>query len=59
METSDIVLPIKKARRFLPEIFKIDSWDKVKPYFEKLQHRDITSLTDLENWLKDRSCFRR
>ncbi len=55
MEVSQIAIPTRETRIFLPEAFKIDSWNKVKPYLENLQNRNINTLADLETWLKDRS----
>jgi len=31
------------------------TWDNLKPYFDDLLNRKITSKSDLKNWLKDRS----
>ena len=36
-------------RHFLPEEFKVTTWDALQPYFEALQQRAINSVTDLEN----------
>ena len=46
---------LKKKRRFLPEDFKIISWEVLEPYFLNLRDRQINSLQDLENWILDRS----
>lgn len=43
----------KKQRQFLPEDFKITTWDALQPYFEELKKRDINSLPALEKWLQD------
>ncbi len=45
----------KIKRHFIPEEFKIDSWDDLKPYFEALASRSIDSKADLEKWLHDLS----
>jgi oligoendopeptidase F len=45
----------KLPRHFLPEAFKVTTWDALQPYFEALQQRAINSVTDLEKWLKDMS----
>lgn len=42
-------------RRYLPSDLKIDSWEVLEPYFENLKNREINNVTDLENWLLDRS----
>ena len=42
-----------KPRRFLPEEFKIESWEKVKPYFIELKERSIDSTESLRDWFRD------
>lgn len=47
---------IKPApRQFLPEDFVITDWDTLKPYFEELLKRELNSLSDLKQWLRDSS----
>jgi len=55
MQTKDIQLPTKNKRIFLSDDLIIDSWIKIKPYFEDLKNRNLTNVADLEKWLKDRS----
>lgn len=43
----------KIPRHFLPKDFEVTDWDSLKPYFENLQEREITSLPELEQWLRD------
>lgn len=43
----------KLPRHFLPETFEVTTWDALQPYYEALQQRDINSVADLEQWLKD------
>lgn len=45
----------KLPRKFLPENFVIADWKTLEPYFKNLDDRNITSLTELEQWLKDAS----
>jgi len=45
----------KNERTFIKEDLIIDSWDKIKPYFEDLLSRPIGSLEQFKNWLSDRS----
>lgn len=45
----------RPARKFLPETFTITGWEQLKPYFDKLLERKITSVDELRNWLSDRS----
>ena len=42
-------------KNFLPDNFEIKSWENVKPFFKALEKREIGSLDDLIEWLKDRS----
>lgn len=47
---------IKKTKReFLPEDFKVTTWDELEPYFIQLEQREITDEQSLEQWLKDLS----
>ncbi len=45
----------KLPRIFLPEDFVVTNWEGLEPYFNNLDQREIKSLTDLEQWLKDAS----
>lgn len=42
-------------RRFLPNKLKVTAWEVLEPFFTQLLERPINSVSDLENWLKDRS----
>ncbi|QPH39234.1 M3 family oligoendopeptidase [Pedobacter endophyticus] len=44
----------KKTRTYIPQDLKI-TWESLEPIFTELQNRPITSLDELEQWLKDRS----
>ncbi len=47
---------IKKTdRSFVPEDFKVTTWETLEPYFKNLLDRKIDSKKDLEQWLKDMS----
>ena len=43
----------KLPRHFLPEDFKITSWENMEPFFKTLLEREIRSKAELESWLKD------
>jgi oligoendopeptidase F len=43
----------KLSRHFLPEDFKITSWENLEPFFKTLLEKEISSKEELENWLKD------
>ncbi len=45
----------KQPRKFLPDTFKVDNWDKIRPYYEALLQREINSIEDLKKWFLDRS----
>ncbi len=42
---------------FLPANLEITGWDIVAPYYKNLAERDIKSVTELEQWLADRSAL--
>lgn len=42
-------------RHFIPADFNLTDWDKLSPYFSQLLERNIESVADLEQWLKDSS----
>ncbi|MDI3318722.1 M3 family oligoendopeptidase [Pinibacter soli] len=47
---------IKKVERhFLPKDFIVTDWTSLEPYFKNLQEREIASVKDLEQWLKNSS----
>ena len=45
----------KIQRHFIPEDFKLTTWEAVEPYFKELLDRKIDSREDLEQWLHDTS----
>jgi oligoendopeptidase F len=45
----------RPVRRFLPENFSLTNWEKLKPYFDDLNNRDLRSGEDLKKWFSDRS----
>jgi oligoendopeptidase F len=42
-------------RTFLPKAFQVSSWAQLKPFFDNLLNRSITSDQELRQWLRDRS----
>ncbi|HTH55516.1 MAG TPA: M3 family oligoendopeptidase [Cyclobacteriaceae bacterium] len=50
-----VTTPKRPKRKFLPEEFQVSTWENLKPYFEKLLERSISSESDLKQWLRDRS----
>lgn len=44
----------KKPRTYIPQDLAIN-WESLEPLFSELQNREINSLSELEQWLKDRS----
>jgi oligoendopeptidase F len=48
---------ISKAiqRNWLPQDFKVTSWEQLEPWFENLANRNLDNEADLMNWLKDSS----
>jgi len=45
----------KLQHHFLPQDFTLTEWSILEPYFIQLKEREINSLQDLEQWLKDSS----
>lgn len=48
-------VPVRPARKFLPEQFAIENFESLVPYTTDLLTRVLVSRTDLERWLEDRS----
>ncbi len=51
METTNV----QSKRTYLPTSLKITSWQVVEHYYQDLKSREINSITDLNNWLLNRS----
>ena len=45
----------KLERHFLPADFTVTTWQALEPYFKNLLDRNINSVNDLQQWLKDMS----
>lgn len=45
----------RRKNTFVLEDFKVTSWDTLKPYYDDLAQREVTSVTELEQWIYDRS----
>ena len=43
----------KVKRSFLPDEFVITDWEHLEPYFKNLAERQVASLREFEQWLKD------
>ena len=50
-----IEIPKRPKRKFVSEDLVIDSWGKIQPLFEDLLKREINSVSELEQWMSDRS----
>ena len=48
-------IPTRPTRKFVSEDLVIDSWQKIQPLFEDLLKREINSVSELEQWMSDRS----
>ena len=51
----EAVIPTRPVRRYLAEEFRVDSWETLQPLFDELLTRELTSVSGLEDWLKDLS----
>lgn len=45
----------KLPRQYLPADFVIKDWEGLEPFFKELDERNIVSVSELEQWLKDAS----
>ena len=52
MDTSTPLI-IQRPRTFVDVDFKLSTWEDVKPYYDELVERPITSQKGFETWLKD------
>ena len=43
------------SRKYLPEGFEMNTWEDVKPYYDELNNRELSSVEALEKWLLDRN----
>ena len=50
---TDNVIPEKLKRSFLPESFKVETWDKLEIFYHQLLHREFINLQSYEQWIKD------
>ncbi|HRI79588.1 MAG TPA: M3 family metallopeptidase, partial [Cyclobacteriaceae bacterium] len=48
-------IPQRPKRIFLKESFLVTTWQELKPYFDDLLVRPITSAQNLKDWFRDRS----
>ena len=42
-------------RTYLPQDFKITTWEELEPYLKELKDRKIANVEELAQWMKDRS----
>ena len=55
MESMTAKIPTRPKRQFIDENLMVDSWEKIEVYFKSLLDREINSVTDLEQWMLNRS----
>ncbi len=48
-------IPVRPKRKFLSEDFTVSSWDLLKPLFDNLLNRTVSTVAELKQWLHDRS----
>lgn len=46
---------IRQEDNFIPGYFEVASWETLKPYYDDLAGRLVSSVKDLEKWIYDRS----
>ncbi|NMM49379.1 M3 family oligoendopeptidase [Marinigracilibium pacificum] len=47
--------PDTPKREFLPQLLKVNSWEDIKPFFDNLLDRKLSTEEELRKWFKDRS----
>ena len=52
---SSLSIPKRPERSFLPEEFKITTWQKLQPHLERLLQMAIDDVSALKKWMKHRS----
>lgn len=52
---NDLILPTRRARKFIGENIELNSWNDLEPLFENLVSREITNSEELQQWFFDRS----
>ena len=52
---STLDIPKRPARKFLPEDYKLSTWEALKPFFDVLLASELSTATQLKKWLHDRS----
>lgn len=45
----------RPVRIFLPESFTVTTWEELKPFFDNLLDRSLSSVAELRKWFADRS----
>src|SRR6185295_15234900 len=55
MSAQQLEIPQRPKRIFLKESFTVTSWQELKPYFDDLLARELTSAQALKDWFRDRS----
>ena len=55
MSINTINIPTRPLRTFVSNDLKVDSWSKLQQYFQDLLDATITNVSELENWLHNRS----
>jgi len=53
--SANLIIPKRKQRTYIPEDFKVETWEALQPYFEELKSREIATVQELEKWMSDRS----
>ncbi len=53
MSASSTYVPETFPRRWIPADVDLSSWEKIEPWYQKLEAREIHSAAELEEWLFD------
>ena len=52
---SVVEIPKRNKRSFISEDFKVENWEGIKPYYDDLLKRNLSSKESLIKWFHDRS----
>ncbi|MEL6539663.1 MAG: M3 family metallopeptidase, partial [Bacteroidota bacterium] len=55
MKPQEAMHPPNNKHPFLPDDFTVTKWEAIKPYYDQLLARALSSLADLKQWFLDRN----
>ncbi|NJN43162.1 MAG: M3 family oligoendopeptidase [Flammeovirgaceae bacterium] len=46
---------VRPKRNYIPEDFNVTTWEGIKPFYDELMNRSVSSEEELKRWFQDRS----